>query len=402
MIQFADRLAALGRNVFADMDRAKTARKSRGLDLIDLSLGSSDLPTAPLIRQTIAQALEDPSTHGYTLFGSTAEFRGAIAQWMTERYGVSLDPETEVLPLIGSQEGTAHLPLALLNPGDVALLTDPGYPSHYGGVALAGGEMYAMPLLPEHGFLPQLEQIPAEMVARARMMVLSYPHNPTAAVAPLDFFQRAVGFCRQHSIALVHDFPYADLVFTGDRPPSVLQADPAKSISIEFYTCSKSYNMGGFRIGFAVGNPELIQSLRAVKSVVDFNQYQGITRGAIAALRSGDDLIRPTVQTFGDRRDAMVEAFRNQGWSIPCPPATLYLWVPLPPPWQQDSVRFCLSLLEATGIALSPGSGFGSGGEGYVRIALVQPPEVLVAAAKAICEFLHQDRPSPTTNWDSP
>ncbi len=389
MIQFAHRLAALGTNVFADMDRAKTAARSRGMALIDLSLGSSDLPVAPQIRQAIAQALDDPATHGYTLFGSTAPFRQAIALWMHQRYGLTIDPETEIMPLIGSQEGTAHMPLALLNLGDGALLTNPGYPSHYGGVALAGGTAFPMDLRPEHGFLPQFEEIPADVVAQSRMMVLSYPHNPTAAVAPLDFFQKAVDFCAQHHIALVHDFPYADFVFSGDRPPSALQARKARDLAVEFYTFSKSYNMGGFRIGFAVGNAELIAALRTIKTVIDFNQYQGITQGAIAALQSGDSLIGETMQTFGDRRDAVLLTLNQLGWPVPCPHATPYFWIPLPPPWQQDSLGFCLALLNATGLVLSPGSGFGSAGEGYVRLALVQPKEVLVDAVHTLWRFLH-------------
>lgn len=240
-MHLADRLKSLQANVFADMDRAKARARAAGQQIIDLSLGSSDLPTPKHVLEAIAQSLPETSTHGYLLFHGTQAFRQAAAQWYTQKFGVPVDPETEVLPLIGSQEGTAHLPLAVLNPGDFALLLDPGYPSHAGGVYLAGGQIYPMPILAEHDFLPVFADVPAPVLAQARLMVLSYPHNPTTAVAPLNFFQQAVAFCQQHNLVLVHDFPYVDLYFEGDAPPSVLQADRDKTVSIEFFTMSKSY-----------------------------------------------------------------------------------------------------------------------------------------------------------------
>jgi aspartate/methionine/tyrosine aminotransferase len=388
-MQFADRLQSLQSNVFADMDSAKSQVKASGMNIIDMSLGSSDLPTDAFILDAIAKSLNDPQTHGYSLFGSTLEFRKTVAGWMQQRFAIKVDPETEVLPLIGSQEGTAHLPLALLNPNDFALLQDPGYPSHYGGIHLAGGQVYGMPLLEENNFLPVFADIPNAVLAQAKMMVLSYPHNPTTATASLEFFQSAVSFCQQHHLALVHDFPYLDLVFDGSRPPSVLQADRDRSVSIEFFTMSKSYNMGGFRVGFAIGNRELIRALRQIKAVVDFNQYQGIMRGAITAL-SGDRVsIDRVVATFRERRDVMIESLKENGWAIPNPAATMYLWAKLPDRYAHDSVKFCLDLIKATGIALAPGSGFGKHGEGYVRFALVHPPEVLREAATKIGAFLN-------------
>jgi aspartate/methionine/tyrosine aminotransferase len=388
-MQFADRLAPLQTNVFADMDRAKARARQAGQTIIDLSLGSSDLPTAPAVLDTISEALYDTSTHGYSLFQSTLPFRQAVAEWYTRKFDVPVDPETEVLLLIGSQEGTAHLPLALLNPGDFALLTDPGYPSHAGGVHLASGQFYTMPLLAENGFLPQFDEIPPAVLAQSRMMVLSYPHNPTTGYASLDFWREAVAFCQAHNLALVHDFPYGDVTYTGEPAPSVLQADRDKTVSIEFYSMSKSYNMGGFRVGYAIGNAELIKALRQVKAVIDFNQYPGIVRGAIVALSGAQDGVQHTVETFRQRRDAFVEAMAKVGWSIPKPDATQYLWVKLPEPWTQDSVNFCVQLVEATGIALAPGRGFGKYGEGYVRIALVQPPAVLETAVQKIHHFIN-------------
>ncbi len=389
-MQFADRLQPLGSNVFADMDIAKSRVKATGMEVIDLSLGSSDLPTDPFILEAIAEALTDPTTHGYSLFGSTLDFRETIATWMQQRFGIKVDPETEILPLIGSQEGTAHLPLALLNPNDFALLQDPGYPSHYGGVHMASGQVYGMPLLVENNFLPIFADIPAAVLAQSKMMVLSYPHNPTTATATLEFFQSAVKFCQKHDLALVHDFPYLDLVFDGSTPPSMLQADRDRTVTIEFFTLSKSYNMGGFRVGFAVGNQQLIKGLRQIKAVVDFNQYQGIMRGAIKALTSDRPAIDRVISTFQARRDVMIAALSAIGWQISPPTATMYLWAKLPDRHAHDSVKFCLDLIAATGVALSAGKGFGKHGEGYVRFALVYPPEILRSAAIKIGKFLNQ------------
>ena len=390
-MQIADRLVPLQTNVFADMDQAKAAVIAHGKPLIDFSLGSSDLPTPPHVLEAISKALHDPETHGYALFNSTKDFRLAAAKWYEQKFGIAVDPETEVMPLIGSQEGTAHLPLAVMNPGDVALLLDPGYPSHVGGVYLAGGEIYPMPIVAEHDFLPVLGDIPTAVVEKATMMVLSYPHNPTTAIAPLTFFKEAVAFCQQHNIALVHDFPYADLYFETEPVPSILQADPQKSVSIEFFTLSKSYNMGGFRVGYAIGNAQLIRGLRQVKATVDFNQYRGILRGAIAALTGPQDCVSNMVNTFANRRNAAVSALQSIGWPVSAPLSTMYIWAKLPTDlphgWAKNSIEFCQELVAATGIALSPGRGFGPSGEGYVRFALVQQPAVISTAIQKIGDF---------------
>ncbi|WP_299487898.1 LL-diaminopimelate aminotransferase [Acaryochloris sp. IP29b_bin.137] len=388
-MKFADRIQQFQTNVFADMDQAKRQALDAGQSLIDLSLGSSDLPVAAPILETISQSLYDPATYGYLLFHSTRSFRQAVAAWYEQQFGLPVDPETEVLPLIGSQEGTAHLPLAILNPGDIALLQDPGYPSHAGGVYLAGGDIYGMPLLAKNQFLPVLSEIPDAVLQKARMMVLSYPHNPTTAIAPLSFFQDAVQFCQAHDLVLVHDFPYVDFVFTDQKMPSVLQADCDRSCSIEFFTFSKSYSMGGFRIGYAIGNADLIASLRKIKAVVDFNQYQGILRGAITALETGASGIQQTLSIFQNRRDVFVAVLAKIGWSVPAPVATMYIWAPLPEPWHHQSVEFCKQLVLQTGVAASPGAGFGKTGEGYVRFALVQDPDTLISAVDRIASFLH-------------
>ncbi|MEG4217878.1 LL-diaminopimelate aminotransferase [Microcoleus sp. Pol14C6] len=405
-MQFAKRLEPLQFNVFADMDRAKAQARAAGQNVIDLSLGSSDLPTAAHITDAIAHSLSDTSTHGYLLFNGTRDFREAAAIWYEQKFGIAVNPETEVLPLIGSQEGTAHMPLAVLNPGDFALLLDPGYPSHAGGVHLAGGQIYPMPILAENSFLPIFEDIPTAVLAQSKMMVLSYPHNPTTAIAPVAFFEKAVAFCREHQLVLVHDFPYVDLVFddrnsliqaeSGNEEeyrklmaPSIFQADRDKSVAIEFFTLSKSYSMGGFRVGYAIGNSELIAALRQVKAAVDFNQYRGILNGAISALTGPQDTVRSSVETFRKRRDAFVNALQGIGWQVPVPPATMYVWAKLPEPWAQDSVKFCTQLVQSTGVAASPGAGFGKSGEGYVRFALVESPAILETAVRKIAEFLN-------------
>ncbi|MEH1874944.1 LL-diaminopimelate aminotransferase [Nostoc sp.] len=409
-MQFAKRLQPLQSNVFADMDRAKAIALAAGREVIDLSLGSSDLPAEAHVIEAIAQSLGDRSTHGYLLFNGTLGFREAAANWYEQKFGLKIDPQTEVLPLIGSQEGTAHLPLAILNPGDFALLLDPGYPSHAGGVYLASGQIYPMPLRAENDFLPVFAEIPTPVLAQSRMMVLSYPHNPTAAIAPISFFQEAVAFCQQHNLVLVHDFPYVDLVFAdsgdwelGNRKnlsqspipntrslaPSILQADPNKSVSIEFFTLSKSYNMGGFRIGYAIGNAQLINALRQVKAAVDFNQYRGILNGAIAALTGPQAGVKSAVATFLQRRDAFITALHRIGWNVPTPQATMYIWAKLPSHWSQNSIEFCTELVKQTGVAASPGAGFGKSGEGYVRFALVHEPLLLETAVERIAQFLH-------------
>jgi aspartate/methionine/tyrosine aminotransferase len=369
-MEFAQRLAPLRSNVFADMDRAKANATAAVTD-------------------TIARSLQDPHTHGYLLFHGTQAFRQTAATWYTRKFGVPIDPETEVLPLIGSQEGTAHLPLAVLNPGDFALLLDPGYPSHAGGVYLASGQIYPMPLRAEHGFLPVFQDIPATVLEQARLMVLSYPHNPTTAIAPLSFFQEAVAFCQHHNLVLVHDFPYADLYFGASPAPSILQADPDKTVTIEFFSLSKSYNMGGFRIGYAIGNAELVKALRQVKAAVDFNQYLGILQGAIMALTGDQSGVTQMVKTFRSRRDLFVAALNDIGWPVKTPEATMYIWAQLPKAWRGDSKQFGAELVQATGVAVSPGAGFGKFGEGYVRFALVHEPDILAEAVDRMAKFLH-------------
>jgi aspartate/methionine/tyrosine aminotransferase len=389
-IPLAQRLQPLGGNVFDQMDRAKREARRSGLDVIDLSLGSSDLPPPSDSLAAIQSALSDPSTYGYTLFHDTADFRSACAKWYMGKFGLEIDPETEVLPLIGSQQGTALLPLALLNPGDVALVADPAYPSHVGGIHLAGGIPYYLPLRAENRFLPRWDRIPAAICRQARLLVLNYPHNPTTATVTPEFWQETLQFCQQYDIVLAHDFPYVDWRFDGQVAPSALQADPDKTRTIEFFSLSKSYHMGGFRVAYAIGSRELIRALRWVKSTIDFHQYQGILRGAAAALTVPDSFLQRWRQVYRERRDIAVAALHRMGWPVPLPEATMYLWAPLPEFYRGSSAQFCLDLVRATGVALSPGSGFGPSGEGYVRFALVVEGSRLEEAVGRIEAFLSQ------------
>jgi aspartate/methionine/tyrosine aminotransferase len=387
-IPLAQRLQPLGGNVFDQMDRAKREARRSGLDVIDLSLGSSDLPPPSDSLAAIQSALSDPSTYGYTLFHDTADFRSACAKWYRGKFGLEIDPETEVLPLIGSQQGTALLPLALLNPGDVALVADPAYPSHVGGIHLAGGIPYYLPLRAENRFLPRWDWIPEAICRQARLLVLNYPHNPTTATVTPEFWQETLQFCQQYDIVLAHDFPYVDWRFDGQVAPSALQADPDKTRTIEFFSLSKSYHMGGFRVAYAIGSRELIRALRWVKSTIDFHQYQGILRGAAAALAVPDSFLERWRQVYRERRDIAVAALHRIGWPVPLPEATMYLWAPLPEFYRGSSAQFCLDLVRATGVALSPGSGFGPSGEGYVRFALVVEGSRLEEAVGRIEAFL--------------
>ncbi len=388
-MQFAQRLTNFKSNVFADMSMAKTRAKKTGKEIIDLSVGSSDLPVDPHIAKAIAQSLEDPATYGYLLHDGTRKFREAIAQWYIKRYGIEVDPETEILTLIGSQEGTAHLPLVILDPGDYALLLDPGYPSHAGGVYLASGKIYPLILRVQNKFLPDFSEVPTAILEQTKLMILSYPHNPTTATATRTFFENALEFCQKWGIVLAHDFPYMDMVYEGiEAPPSILQIDHQKKLSIEFFTFSKSYNMGGLRIGFAIGNSQLIDGLRQVKAAIDFNQYVGIINGAIVALDSPVQNIRKTVSIFQQRRDKLLTTLSGHGWHIPVPTSTMYVWAKIPENISASSLEFCLQLVGSTGVAISPGSGFGRTGEGYVRFALVRDSDTLELAAQKIATFL--------------
>lgn len=371
------RAASIPKNVFLAMDLAKAAARSKGLEVIDLSIGSSDLAAPPEALQELSRAALDPSTMGYGLYQSSLPFRQAASVWMNSRFELTLEPE-HVLCLIGSQEGLAHLLLALTDPGDTILAPDPAYPSYFGAFALAGVKPFYMPLEPRNGFLPDFSSIPNQTARDAKLMVLNYPNNPTAGVATLEFWHEALEFCQTHDILLIHDAPYTEMTFGNYVAPSALEADPKLMRTVELHSFSKTHHMAGMRIGWAVGNLEMLDALAQTKGVIDFNQYIGVQRAAIKALQSDPARVRSDAQTFQDRRDALLSALRQIGWNAPTPEASMYIWVALPA--NTNSFEFCEQLCLQTGVALAPGRAFGIQGEGWVRFALVQPPAKLEEA----------------------
>jgi aspartate/methionine/tyrosine aminotransferase len=380
------RAQAMPKSVFATMDAAKMRARARGLDLIDLSIGSSDLAPPEVALEALRRATYAPETYGYCLFSGTAPLRHAVATWFRARYGEALSADEQILPLIGSQEGFANLLLATTDPGDLILLPDPGYPSYYGAVALAGLKMCAVPLEAENGFWPDLGAIPERVARRAKVLVISYPNNPTAAVATPELMREAVAFCLEHRILLVHDFPYVDMVYGDYRAPSVLAQPGGLETAVELYSCSKSFHMGGFRIGWAAGNAEAIAALARVKGAVDFNQYRGIQAMAVAALEAGEAVTREAARILESRRDALVGALHRAGWVVSTPQASMYVWAPLPK--GRDSFGFAVAAAEQTGVCVAPGRAFGERGEGYVRFALVRDAAVLERAAERLAAFL--------------
>lgn len=378
----SQRLRRIGAYMFADLDRKQEALQARGVDVINLGVGDPDLPTPEHIVRALQEGARDPRTHRYPPYLGTGDFRQAVATWFAARFGVALDPGRQVLALIGSKEGLAHLPWATLNPGEAALVPDPGYPVYRSATIMAEGEPVPMPLRAEGGFLPDLEQIPSDVTRRARLLFLNYPNNPTGATADLEFFARAVAFARRHGLLLVHDNAYSEIAYDGYRPPSVLQVDGAMEVAIELHSLSKSFNMTGWRVGFAVGNAEAVGALGTVKTNVDSGVFRAVQQAAIAALTGPQDVLAPTLAAYRARRDRLVAALRSVGWQPPAPRATLYVWMPTP--GGQSSVAFAAEVLERTGVVITPGTGYGACGEGYVRLSLTTPDERLDEALARI------------------
>ncbi|MBI3997489.1 MAG: LL-diaminopimelate aminotransferase [Armatimonadetes bacterium] len=367
----SQRLQKIGAYLFADLDRKQEALQAKGVDVINLGVGDPDLPTAEHIIRGLEEGARDPRSHRYPPYYGTGEFRRAAAQWFGARFGITEDPDRQVLALIGSKEGLAHLPWATLNPGEVALVPDPGYPVYRSATIMAEGEPYAMPLRADRGFLPSFEGIPHDVLRRARLLFLNYPNNPTGATADLAFFAEAVAFAKRWGLLLVHDNSYSEITYDGYRAPSVLQVDGAMDLAIELHSLSKSYNMTGWRVGFAVGNEEAIQALGTVKTNVDSGVFRAVQQAAIAALTGPQDVIGRTLAIYKARRDRLVAALRAVGWNPPSPKATLYVWMATPN--GQSSVDFAADVLERTGVVITPGIGYGASGEGYVRLSLTTP-----------------------------
>jgi len=368
MPEIADRLKRLPPYLFAEIDRKKREVRARGVDVIDLGIGDPDLPTPPHIIHALQKAAEDPANHRYPSYEGMLAYRQAVADWYAKRFNVRLDPEQEVLTLIGSKEGTAHIPLAFVNPGDIVLVPDPGYPVYATGAWFAGGDVHWMPLRRENGFLPDLDAIPAEVARRAKLMYLNYPNNPTAAVATRDFFGRVVAFARRHGILVCHDLMYSELKFDGFEPPSLLEVEGAREVGVEFHSLSKTYSMTGWRLGFCVGNRAAVAGLGAVKTNVDSGVFQAVQIAGIAALTGPQDLAEQYRRTYEARRNIVVAGLKQLGWAVDVPKGTFFVWAPVP--GGLDSRSFATRLLEEAGVVVTPGVGFGPSGEGFYRIAL--------------------------------
>ena len=382
LFEKAERLQQLPPYLFKEIDRKKAEVMARGVDIIDLGVGDPDLPTPPHIIRALKKAADDPANHRYPSYSGINDFKEAVTQWYRERFGVELDPTTEVLSLIGSKEGLAHLPLAFIDPGDVALVPTPAYPVYDIATIFAGGQSHFMPLLKENSFLPDLDAIPDEVADRARLIFLNYPNNPTSAVAGLEFFKRVVEFAEKHRVLVCHDAAYTEMAFDGYRSPSFLEVDRAKEVGMEFHSLSKTYNMTGWRIGFAVGNQKGIEGLGAIKSNIDSGVFQAVQMAGIEAILGGQSCVRDMIQVYTRRRDLMVEGLRDAGLEVELPKATFYLWIEVPGGY--TSARFASRLLEEAGLVVTPGNGFGEPGEGYFRIALTQKRERLAEAAERL------------------
>lgn len=378
-LPISGRLGRLPGYPLADVPRLRRELRAAGVDVIDLGAGDADLAPPPAAIEALRTAVQDPAMSRYPFQLGLPEFRQSVARFMDQRFGVTVDPFEEVLPLLGSKEGIAHLAFALLDPGDLAVLPDPGYQAYRGGVVLAGAEPHLVPLRPENDFLIPLDGLDASVRARTRMLVLNYPNNPTAADAPPAYLQNAVDFCAESGAALVHDHAYSEIAFDGYRPPSILESAGARDVAIEFHSLSKTYNMTGWRLGWAVGNAELIASLRRVKTFVDTGVFLGVQAAGAAALGEWADWVPGNVEVFRTRRDAAVEALRAVGFDAQAPRATMYLWIPVP--GGESSEAFARRALVDEGVVVLPGGSLGEGGEGFFRIALTAAPERLRLAA---------------------
>ncbi|MFH1411450.1 MAG: LL-diaminopimelate aminotransferase [Candidatus Omnitrophota bacterium] len=390
----ANRMKRLPRYLFTIIDDLKKEAISKGTDILDLGMGNPDIPTPDHVVEELCVRAKAPENHRYSrsIDKSESELRKAIASWYDKRFGVKLDADTEVLPLIGSKEGIAHVSLTFLNSDDVALVPNPSYPVHFNGVLIAGGILHNLPISAEKGFIPDLDSISADVLKKAKMIFLSYPNNPTTAVANKEFYEKAVAFAKKHSIILISDLAYSDIVFDGYRAPSMLEVPGAKDVTIEFHSLSKSYNMAGWRIGFAVGNKGLLKSLAKTKGYMDFGIFKPVQYAAIKALTGSQDCVKKQVEIYKKRRNVMVKALSDIGWEIPKPKGTFYLWARIPDKYSAlTSMEFVSLLIKEEGVVLSPGTGFGEYGEGFVRFALVEKEDRLLEAARRIKRVLDME-----------
>ncbi len=384
-MRLSRRITNLPPYLFAEISKKIAEKKAKGEDIVSFAIGDPDIPTPPHVIERLCQAAQDPANHRYPESEGLPELRRAIAGWYQRRFGVSLDPDQEVLPLIGSKEGIAHIALCLIDPGDTALVPDPAYPVYSVGTMLAGGRPYYMPLIARNNFLPNLNGIPAYIAKRTKLLWLNYPNNPTAAVADLDFFNRVVNYARDYDLVVCHDGPYSEVSYDGYQPVSFMQADGAREVGIEFHSLSKSYNMTGWRIGMAVGNAEVIDALRRIKSNLDSGIPQAIQYAAIEALTGPQDCIQEHNEIYQKRRDIIIDVLKNIGLEAQPPMASLYIWARIPEGY--TSLDFATELLETVGVVVTPGSGYGNNGEGYIRLSLTIPDASVVKGLSRLAQW---------------
>jgi len=367
-MKIAQRIQAIPPYLFAEIDRKKEEAIKKGVDIINLGIGDPDQPTPENIIKKLNESVADPKTHDYPPYAGTADFRHSVALWYKNRFGVSLDAEKEVMALIGSKEGIAHIFLAFIDPGDFSLIPDPAYPVYKTGTLFANGFPYVMPLLEENGFLPNLEEIDEEIARKAKLMFINYPNNPTGAVADKYFFEKVVKFAKKYDILVCHDFAYSEMTYDDYKANSFLEVDGAKDVGMEFHSLSKIYNMTGWRLGFAVGNAEAISALSIIKTNIDSGVFKAIQRAGVEALSGPQDNIQKMNEIYTGRRNIVINGLNKLGWNLKTIKATFYIWIPTLN--KMNSVDFANLLLEKAGIIVTPGIGYGEYGEGYVRIAL--------------------------------
>ncbi|MDP3041206.1 MAG: LL-diaminopimelate aminotransferase [Candidatus Omnitrophota bacterium] len=368
MFKFSKKLQALPPYLFLEMDKAKRQARAEGRDIIDLGIGDPDQPTAKFIIDALSRAALDPANHRYALDQGMPVLREAIGDWYKRRFNVNLNPQTEILPLIGSKEGLAHLPLAFLNPGDLSLIPDPSYPPYKGGTILAGGKPYLMPLTAANSFLPDLKKIPLSARKKAKIIFINYPNNPTGACASDDFYTELIAFAAKNKIIIISDLAYSEMAYDGYKPPSILEYPGAGEVAIEFHSLSKTYNMTGWRIGWACGNRQLVAALAKVKSNIDSGIFSAIQLAGVTALRGDQDYLRSMRGLYQQRRDILVDGLNRLGWLAIKPKATFYVWIKIPS--KAESISFAARLLKDANIVVTPGVGFGRHGQGYIRMAL--------------------------------
>ena len=377
-ITYAERIKTLPPYLFAAIDEMKQEAIARGVDIINLGIGDPDLPTPEPILQRMQKAVTDPQHHQYPSSSGMLSFRTAVAGWYKRRFNVTVDPKSEVVTLIGSKEGIGHVPLAFIDPGDVVLVPSPGYPVYPVATSFAGGTVHEMPLLKRNGFLPDLDAIPPDVARKAKLMFLNSPNNPTSVIADTAFFARVIAFAKEHHVIVCHDAAYSEIFYDGHRPSSFLEAEGAMDVGIEFHSLSKTFNMTGWRLGFAVGRAEVIAGLSQIKSNLDSGQFQAVQEAGITALESDDRLTAGLRSIYQERRDVLVAGLRNLGLEFETPSATFYVWIEVPQGY--TSASFTAHLLEKAGIVTTPGNGFGAPGEGYIRMALTTTKERLAEA----------------------